>query len=440
MTSLPQVAEAIQTVLTDVPEAVARATGYCQRRSKLTARAFVATVVLGWWLHPAATLEQLCQMAATLGLSLSPQGLDQRFGPAAAALLRERLERAVAQVLTADPVTTALLSRFPAVVLLDSTTVALPDALATVWPGCGGRVATNTQAALKITVQLDLVGGGLGGPELNAGRTQDKSTTLQAAPIPAGGVRVQDQGFWSLPALRELAAAGGFFLTRLHQQTAVFAADGARCGLETWLPRHPEPTLDVPVMLGVEERLPVRLLAVRVPPAVADARRRKLHAAAKREGKTPSQRALALAAWTLLVTNLPAERLSVAEALVLARARWQVELLFKRWKSGGRLAAWRSAKPARILCEVYAKLIALVLQHWLLLVGCWAFSDRSLAKAAQTVRDYALGVALALRDVDRLAAVLRRLRRCLAAGCKVGKRRRRPSAFQLLADPSLGQA
>jgi hypothetical protein len=284
------------------------------------------------------------------------------------------------------------------------------------------------------------VQGGLDGPELNAGRTQDKRTALQTAPVPAGGVRVADQGFWSLPVLQAVAATGGYFLTRLHQQTAVFAEDGTRRDLVAWLATQPGDRLDVPVRLGVAERLAARLLAVRVPQAVADERRRKLHAAARREGTTPSARQLALAAWTLLVTNVPAEQLSVAEALALGRARWQVELLFKRWKSGGQLATWRSAKPARVLCEVYAKLIALVLQHWLLVVGCWAFADRSRAKAAPTVRAYALAVALALREVERLAAVLHRLRRCLTAGCKVDRRRAHPSTFQLLADPGLGHA
>ena len=79
MSSLPQVAEAIHAVLTDVPEAVARGTGFCQRRSKVGAATFVQTTVLGWWQHPEATLTQLTQTAAVRGTAVSPQGLDQRF-------------------------------------------------------------------------------------------------------------------------------------------------------------------------------------------------------------------------------------------------------------------------------------------------------------------------------------------------------------------------
>ena len=68
---------------------------------------------------------------------------------------------------------------------------------------------------------------------------------------------------------------------------------------------------------------------------------------------------------------------------MLARVRWQVELLFKLWKSHNRIDEWRTGKPWRVLCEVYAKLLAVIVQHWLTLVGCWQRPERSLVRAAQ---------------------------------------------------------
>ena len=70
--------------------------------------------------------------------------------------------------------------------------------------------------------------------------------------------------------------------------------------------------------------------------------------------------------------------LCVEEALVLARARWQIELLFKLWKQHGQIDEWRTTNPFRVLCELYAKLIAMVIQHWILLVSCWNYPDKSL--------------------------------------------------------------
>jgi len=442
MSSLPQVAAAFQTVLADIPTTVCRQTGFEQRRGALSGACFVQTLVFGWWQQPAATLDQLCQTAAALGVAISPQALDQRFTSGAAALLADRLAAAAAQVLAAEPAVGELLSRFTAVELLDSTTIGLPDALATVWRGCGGRTGTGTQAALKATVRLDLVTGRLTGPELNHGRTQDRATALQHAPIPAGGLRVNDQGFTTLQALADLAAQDASFLSRLPTQWGVVRPDGTRLEVEGWL-RAQDPTVgpvELAIELGVTARVPARLLALPVPTEVAAERRRKLRAAAQREGKTPSAAALARADWTLLITNVPTEGLAAGEAQVLLRARWQIELLFKLWKQHGQVDEWRSAKPTRILCEVYAKLLVVVAQHWAALVGGWAGAHRSPVKLVARLRGWGLPLALAVNDHARLVALLGHLQRSLRLGSQRAKRRAHPATFQLLAAPPSGWA
>jgi hypothetical protein len=439
MESLPQVSAAMEHVLTAVADEAAAAVGFVRRRRVLTGALFAQALVLGWLARPAATLHQLTQAVAARGGAISPQGLAQRFGPEAAALLERVLAAAVAAPVRADPAAVPLLARFGGGVwLLDCTTVRLPDALAAVWRGCGGRTGKGTQAALKLQVRFDLAGGELEGPLLLAGRTQDKAGGLHHAPLPPGALLLADLGYWSLERLRALGAAGAFWLSRLDPHTRVLAPSGDRLDLPRWLARAKAPTVEAEVLVGAAARLPARLLAAKVPKAVADARRRKLRAAAKREGKAAPAATLALTGWTVYVTNVPADRLTLAEAFVLGRARWQVELLFKLWKSGGGLDESRSADPWRVLCELYAKLTALVVQHWILLVGCWDRPDRSLTRAAQTVREHAVCLLRALGRPDCLAEELAALAACLRAGCRVAARKTRPSAYQLWLDPGLG--
>jgi hypothetical protein len=69
-----------------------------------------------------------------------------------------------------------------------------------------------------------------------------------------------------------------------------------------------------------------------------------------------------------LLTDAPAHLLSLQEALVLLRERWQREMLSKLWKPYGRIDEWRTANQWRILCELYAKLIGLLLHHWLIIL------------------------------------------------------------------------
>ena len=159
MWTVTQVSQALQHLVTTTANQLARETGFVQRASKLTGAAFVQTLLFGWLNNPQATLQQLAQMAGSVGVAISPQGLDQRFTQTAAGFLQRMLEAAVTHVVTAHPVTIPLIQRFAGVYLLDSSTIVLPDELSQVWRGCGGNQAQRTQAALKLQVQFDLATG-----------------------------------------------------------------------------------------------------------------------------------------------------------------------------------------------------------------------------------------------------------------------------------------
>src|SRR5438132_3021788 len=137
MASVPEIAQAMKTLLTETAARLGRSTGFVQRQSKLAGANFARTVVLGWEQHPAATLDQLAQTAATLGISVSPQGIDERFSERTVIFLEALLQSAVNSVISTDPVTIPLLQRFGAVLVQDSTIINLPDELARFWRGCG---------------------------------------------------------------------------------------------------------------------------------------------------------------------------------------------------------------------------------------------------------------------------------------------------------------
>ncbi len=434
MSNIPQVAQAMSSVLTTAADKAAHQSGFQQRRSKLTGALFVQTLVLGWLKNAQASLEELTQTTAALGVGISPQGLDQRFTPAAAQCLEQVLEAGVSQLISADPVSLPVIQRFRGVYLQDSTTITLPDPLAQVWTGCGGNTPVGHCAALKLQVRLDWNTGALSGPLLQDGRAQDRSSPLQRQSLPPGGMWIADLGYFSLALLGDLAQQGVYWLSRFRVGTVVLDPAGHPWDLADLLPSQVGVEVEQPIMLGAQQRLPCRLLAQRVPPKVAQERRRRLRAQAKRKGQGVSQARLALADWTLLVTNAPVELLTLPEALVLARIRWQIELLFKLWKSQGQIDQWRSGKPWRIMCEVYAKLLAMLIQHWILLVGCWAYPNRSLTKAAQTVRSYALLLTSALAGIIALSVVIEQIARCLALGCRMNRRKAQPNAYQLLLD------
>jgi DDE family transposase len=430
MATIPQVAHAMREILTTTADEAARATHFVRRTSPLGGATFSQTLVFGFLGNPQATLEELAQTAAALDVSITPQALDQRFTAAAATCLEQILTAAISRVIAAEPVAIPLLARFPAVYLQDSSTLVLPDALATVWQGCGGSAPSHTSAALKLQVRLELRTGCLAGLQLQDGRASDRSA---ASPdLPPGALRIADLGYWSVDALQALNQQGSFWLSRLQTQTAVYDRRGHRYDLLELLTAQSTETVELPVLLGAGQRLPARLFAVQVPADVGATRRQRLREAARKKGRQVSARCRAFAAWPLRVTNLPQARLTRREALVLGRVRWQMELLLKLWKSHGHVDESRSTKPWRILWEVYAKLLAMLIQHWLLRVSCWAYPNRSLPKAAQTIQKHARHLASAFETVRRLCTALRTVKRCLAAGCRMNRRKKQPNAYQLL--------
>ena len=98
----------------------------------------------------------------------------------------------------------------------------------------------------------------------------------------------------------------------------------------------------------------------------------------------------------------------------------------------GLIDEWRSKNPYRILCELYGKLIAMVIQHWLFLAGSWAYPDRSLMKAAETVQGAAFAIAMAMTGVIDLTVVIGEIGRCLDAGCRMNRRKKHPNTYQRL--------
>ena len=122
-----------------------------------------------------------------------------------------------------------------------------------------------------------------------------------------------------------------------------------------------------------------------------------------------------------------ANQLTISEVIVLQRARGPLERLFRLWKEGGKIDEWRG----RILCEIYAKVIAMLIQHWLLVVGTWQDPYRSLVKAAKLVRQHALEWLSALYGELSWQRLITRLLRAMHA-CRLHRRSKHPCHPQLL--------
>lgn len=352
---------------TEQIEAAARRTGFVQRTSKMTGKIFLALVTFGVWSDAKTTFAQLAAKATQLDepVAVSPEAIYQRMNKRAQAFLQEMIQQALAKTQALEHVCDeAFCAAFTKVYLADSTGFELPESLKETFPGSGGSAA---KAGAKIQAVWDYKSSRFDHFALTPWNIPDQKYVDHVVALAQKGVLfIFDLGYFKLKAFASLATAGAYFLSRLNHQTTVLtmaAGQWQPVALARWLTTVEAQLLECPVCLGDKERVAARLIASRVPEAIVNERRRKARKNAKKKGYTPSQAHLTLLAWTLLITNVPHTIWQTETVLKMYPLRWQIELIFKSWKSYLHLASFTTTKEDTTLCYLYGRMLLIVLNY-----------------------------------------------------------------------------
>lgn len=426
MTTLETLATPLQALFGPEADQIARECRFIQRQRVLAGSSFLQTCVFTWIRHPDATLEQLVATAASLGLDLAVSSLDERLDRPAAEFFRLMLQRCLQVAFAPCPRPLPLLERFAGVYLDDCTHLSLPAELAEAFQGCGGSTAQAGAASMKILLRWEVTSARLTALPPRSARVGDTTLADELPLPPPGSLRLADVAFFKLQTLYELDAAGVFFISKIKQGTSLRILGQVIPNLAAWLNGRGKDRVDRLCVLGGKRKkaIPCRLIAWRVRPEVAQKRQKQLLKDGVDKGYTPSAEALALCEWLVLVTNVPRAMLSLAEVAEVYRVRWQVELIFKTFKSDLLIDQWRTRRPGRILTEVYGKLIAVVVQSWLSLLGWSEGPVKSVRRVLKGLKDV---VAKALERLveDGVAGLVKCLDRALPGLRRLGKLPRR---------------
>jgi len=436
---LDTIGEKITGFFAETVEAVARETKFVQRRSALNGLNFLKVMVFGYLENPQASLSDLAKVCLDLEVLITPQGLDERVNPFSVAFLKAMYIQAFEMFKNRTPLPLPVLKQFSAINLVDSSVKELSDSMVAEYPGCGGNGA---QASLKIQLVFDFLCGNLKQITLQAGRAADQAYRDYLAVVEQGSLTIADLGYFCLDALRAIAEKGAYFLIRYLYPTALLTPQGDRIDLRALLRSETTKHIDQPVLLGCQpqHRIPCRLIALRLPQAVAEERRRKAsaHAAKRSKGETLSQDYLYLLGWTLFLTNASTSMLSVAQVTCLYRVRWQIELIFKLWKSYCGLNAIGLWRRDRTLTELYAKMIGIVLIHFIIAPlripdEVWSGREISAVQVRKLLARFAVRLNLCLPDPIAFVDVLRQLFDQIEQFGFKQKRRHKPNVCQRLA-------
>jgi hypothetical protein len=413
--------------------------GECQvfkRVRRFDPVSLVATFVIGLLSNPRASDKDLADTAARLGVSVTRQAIRNRITEEFANAMKGLFQKAVTRIVGGgDQVLAPILSRFTAVTIRDSSTISLPASQQDTYPGCGGSEVNHGAAAFKLQTEIDLRSGAVTHLQIEPGKSPDAATSRQFAPCRPGELRITDLGYFNLDSFASIHNQKAFFLSRVQMDTKLFTASGILIDLE-WLSQQPAGLIDIPITMGVKHRLPCRLIVFRVPEEQANRRKQKRSEASLRKRKRePNTQALQWCEWNLLVTNAPEEMLSEREVIILYRARWQVELLFKRWKSIGQIDLLDGRNDLETMVRLWSRLIGALLQHWLTISNVWFHGpSHSLYQVAKRVREIANDLIKAILDPAQFENTIQLFRR-LTKYCRHNPRKK-PSTFEMLNDPA----
>jgi len=304
-------------------------------------------------------------MVAAIESRISRVALHYRFSKEAAVLLLKCLQFVLKQkVDKIGTIDTELLRPFRRVLLVDSSSWDVSEKLLDVLPGSGGSASA---ANCKLQTVYDYKCGELTFMEITEGTCPDcRYTNNLPGMLEKNDLLLMDQGYFKLTTFAGIIEKEAFFLTRFLVGTGLIdAITNAPLDLFERLSQLQGNACEMDVLMGSRKssRVPCRLIALRVSEQIANERRRRLKKAAKKKGRTVSKHHLRMCDWTLLITNVPQRWLPMEMVRALYTVRWQIELLFKQFKSILRVHQSDTGKENRLRCELYGKLIGAVLIH-----------------------------------------------------------------------------
>ena len=269
MVTIARIAETMQKVLGETVKQLGRETGFIQRERKFTGATFAQALVFGWLANGKASLGEMNQAAAAVGVPISEQGIDKRFTPEAVVFMEAVLLATIAEVVSAEPAAIEILSRFKGVYIRDSTVIGLPEPLVNIWLGCGD--SHGETAALKVQVEWELSSGAFTDIALRPGREHDSQVLDQGTKLPPGSLNIRDLGYFKLDQFEKEHNDGLFWLSRFKTRTVLFDENGERFDLDEWLKSLPKSVnrAERIVYMGANHQIPCRLIVARVSPKKA---------------------------------------------------------------------------------------------------------------------------------------------------------------------------
>ena len=345
---------------------LAKECGYFKRKSgKISPKNFI----IGFMLMFSKQRNTYSDLAIEVGLlekkTITKQSINGRMNCQTEMFIKKVVEQQMREKIKSIQTkkTKGVLRNFNNVMIDDSTTLSLPDELADIFPGNVSKGKKKSQA--KIHAMYNMTKNDF--PFLNVHSFSNNDQSLSADVLPylqKGDLCIRDLGFLVLGTLEKFIEKGIYFISRKIYRTKIF---DIKTGMEIDLIKELRKNkfIDREVLIGTKQQLRMRLVAIAIPPAQANERRRK--ARTNRDKRiNHSEEYYELLGYSIYITNISQEQCNAETISELYKLRWSIEIIFKSWKSCfslEKLFHHQCKNPIRVKCIIYLMLLYIYLFH-----------------------------------------------------------------------------
>jgi hypothetical protein len=340
--------------------------------SKLNGQEFVKAMIIPSRGSSTDSLKGLCKRFLTFNKEsiLSSQALCKRINsPAASALMKgvlnELLIKVHEQITYFCPKLAEGMKGFNRILVEDSSLVVLNEKLEAKYKGTN-RGGCSGKAQVKIDLITDISKGILVDAQIFRGNEPDRSFAERILSIiKEGDLIIRDLGYFTINAFQKISEAYAYFLSRLLPGVLFFINQDDKESLDigAYLKKKVFQRRNIISLKGFlgKDKVPVRLIMYRNPDDVVNKRLREANIVAKSKGRTMSESKKLSLHFSMFITNIPEEMLSDEVIGTIYRLRWEVELIFKRWKCQLEIDYLKGINENRIVCLIWSRLCMIII-------------------------------------------------------------------------------